>query len=280
VTTIETMDGTEAEAGQKVAPPQRALPFQPLDKTSFIPLPDQMQAQLMGMIRTGKLAVGDALPGEEELARIYGVSRVAGRRALEQIEGLGYAVRQKARGTFVTRPRMERVLGRPTSFTEEIERMGLVTSARVLAAHKTTATPDVARQLEVFRGTPLFHLRRLRAVGGEPLLIEESFLELERFSGIAKIDFADRSLSRTLAEQYGVRAARIDESVAAEPAGRREARLLGISPRSSLLSVARTVRDAEGKAFTAVRALYRGDRVRVVFNAPSVAPPAEAGEPN
>lgn len=275
MTTIETMDGVGAEKNS--AP--RALPFQPLDKTSFIALADQMQAQLMGMIRSGRLEVGDRLPGEEELARIYGVSRVAGRKALEQIESLGYAVRQKARGTFVARPRMERVLGRPTGLTEEIERIGLAISSRVLAAHKTTAAPDVARQLEVFRGTPVFHLRRLRLVAGEPLVIEESFLELARFAEIAKIDFTDRSLSRTLAENYDVHAARIDESVMAECAGRREARLLGIAPRSSLLAVARTVRDAEGKAFIAVRALYRGDRVRVVFQAPDSAPPAAAVEP-
>ena len=269
--TMETMDG---EGAEKTA----ALPFQPLDKTSFIPLVDQVQAQLMGMIRSGRLVVGDRLPGEEELARIYGISRVAGRKALEQIESLGYAARQKARGTFVARPRMERVLGRATGLTEEIERLGLSVGSRVLAAHTITATPDVARQLDVFRGTPVFHLRRLRLVAGEPLVIEENFLELVRFPEIAKIDFTDRSLSRTLAENYSLRAVRIDESVSAANAGRREARLLGITPRASLLSVERTVRDGEGKVFAAVRALYRGDRVRVVFEAPAPPPPIDAVE--
>jgi GntR family transcriptional regulator len=265
---METMDGERTTAVKQATLHVIDLPLQPLDKNSFISLADQMQVQLLGMIRSGRLAVGDLLPGEEELGRIYGVSRVAGRKALEQVESLGYAVRQKARGTFVSRPKMERHLGRTTGFTEEMERLGLAATARVLAAHKTTALPDVARQLEIFRGTPVFHLRRLRMAGGEPMVIEESFFELERFPGIAKIDFSDLSLSRTLEERYHVRAAKIDESVEAVAAGRREARLLGVTPRTSLLAVARTARDADGKAYEAVRALYRGDRIRIVFTAP------------
>ena len=56
--------------------------FEPIDKSSFTPMYFQIQSQLLKMIQSGHLKAGDSLPSEEELSRIYGVSRMTSRQAL------------------------------------------------------------------------------------------------------------------------------------------------------------------------------------------------------
>ena len=55
---------------------------QPLDKNGFIPLYYQIQRALMEKIHSGELMTGDPLASEEELARMYEVSRMTARQAL------------------------------------------------------------------------------------------------------------------------------------------------------------------------------------------------------
>jgi GntR family transcriptional regulator len=102
-----------------------ALELDPLDKSSFIPMYFQIQAQLLKMINSGKLRVGDPLPSEEDLSHVYGVSRMTSRQALLALKNQGFASRHKGRGTFVTQPKVEkdirhlRVYLRPRQFPLE-----------------------------------------------------------------------------------------------------------------------------------------------------------------
>jgi GntR family transcriptional regulator len=67
---------------------------QPLNKNGFIPLYFQIQRALMEKIHSGELSEGDLLASEEELARVYRVSRMTARQALH---GLRAAAMPSAR---------------------------------------------------------------------------------------------------------------------------------------------------------------------------------------
>ena len=263
---MNAIDATHAPNEENdEAPVQVALPFHPIDKTSIVGLAEQIQAQLLALIHSGQLAVGVALPGEVELGQIFGVNRTVSRKAMLQIEALGYAVRMKGHGTFVTQPKIAICMNGVTGLTAEMQLLGLQAGARLLTAERREAKADVALRLGIFRGTPVFHLRRLRTVNGRPLAIEESFLELGRFAGIQKLDFNNRSLYAVLDEIYGVKMARCEAALESVSAGRREARLLEIAPRACLLQVTRTVYAAHGHPVEMSSTLYRGDRVRAVL---------------
>jgi GntR family transcriptional regulator len=267
MTTSQPTDGDPETEGQMAG---RQLVYQPLDKTSFIPLPAQILAQLEGMIRAGKLAEGDPVPGEEDLSQGYGVSRPAARQALDLLRNRGYVVRWKGRGTFVSRPKVEKNIAEVVGFTAELEALGIAAGARVVSAGRRAAGADAAIRLTIFRGTPVFCLRRVRLADGLPVAIEESSIELARFPGIEKIDFAEDSLYRVLREQYGVRFTRVDEVLEAHAASRAEARLLEVSPRTSLLYVERTVWGSDGRPVETSQSSFRGDRYRAVLSVPSI----------
>lgn len=64
-------------------------------------LHEQIYRDLLEAIRTKKLAVGDRLPSEAELAQQYGVSRITSKKALNNLCDKGYVERRPGRGTFL-----------------------------------------------------------------------------------------------------------------------------------------------------------------------------------
>ncbi len=70
----------------------------------------------------------------------------------------------------------------------------------------------------------------------------------------------------TLRERYGIQVGSDEEIIETPSPTKREAKLLEVPPRQSLLVISRTIRTARGKPAEASLSLYRGDRYRAVFN--------------
>ncbi len=243
--------------------------FEPLDKKSFTPMYFQIQTQLLKMIQTGKLLPGDSLPSEEELSRICGVSRMTSRQALQALKNQGLVSRHKGQGSFVNQPRVEKDITHLSGFTAEMRALGLRASSRVLETASMPATVEVADQLGIAVNAPVFRLLRLRLANDLPVAIEEIHLPQERFPGIEMYDFSRFSLYQTLREKYEVRVGRADEILEARSATRREADLLDVQVRASLLAISRTLWNTDGMPVETAHSVYRGDRYRAVLSIPS-----------
>jgi GntR family transcriptional regulator len=111
------------------APPETAIyGFRPLDKESYEPLYAQIPAQLREHIRSGRLGVNQLLPGEAELSRIFGVSRMTSRQALQQLTNDGFTYRERGRGIFVSPLKVEKQLAHLQGFSAEMRPLGLQAS--------------------------------------------------------------------------------------------------------------------------------------------------------
>jgi GntR family transcriptional regulator len=240
-----------------------------LDKGGFIPLYFQIQRALMEKIHTGELLVGDALASEEELARIYQVSRMTARQALHGLKTSGYAFSQKGRGTFVSRPKLEKNIMHLRGFTEDMKHLGMVPSSKLLEQTVVKATADLADKLKVEADEAVMRLRRLRLADGIPMALEVAHIPLARFLGLEKIDFAKQSLYFILRERFGVRVAYADEVIEALPATREESDLLTIPRRAGILSISRIIITTEETPIEAACSRYRGDRYRASIRVPT-----------
>lgn len=244
--------------------------FEPLNKSGFTPLYFQIYIQLLAMIQSGRLRPGDPLPSEEELSRIYGVSRMTSRQALQELKSKGFASRHKGQGSFVSQPPFEKDITHLRGFTAEMRALGIEASSRVLTAEILPASPEVADKLRIEINAPIYQLRRLRLADGVPVAIEEARLPSVRFPGVEDLDFSRISLYQTLHDRYGVRVSRADEILEARSAGQREAKLLEIQARSSLLVISRTLW-ADNLPVETAHSLYCGDRYRAVLSIPAAA---------
>jgi GntR family transcriptional regulator len=88
----------DRKRGSKRKPP-RLAPV--LKKHRNIPLYHQVFLVLQDWIGEGRYAPDEPLPSEEQLARLFGVSRVTIRGAMETLDALGLVERRQGVGTFV-----------------------------------------------------------------------------------------------------------------------------------------------------------------------------------
>lgn len=245
--------------------------IQPLDKGGFIPLYYQIQRALMEKIQSGALSEGDSLASEEELSRTYQVSRMTARQALHGLKANGYAFSEKGRGTFVTRPKLEKNIMHLQGFTEDMRQRGMKASSRLLEQSVVAVDGELREKLRLETGDKVMLLRRLRLADGIPMALEESRVPLRQFPGLERMDFTTHSLYATLREQYGVRIGYADELIEALPATREEAELLTVPSRSSILSISRIILTAQETPIEAACSRYRGDRYRALIRVPMTA---------
>src|SRR5438552_596967 len=88
-----------------------------LDRRPGLALYAAVEEAVEGLIQQRQLAPGDALPPEQELQTLFGVSRATVRQALAQLERRHIVERRQGRGTFLAIPTMELSLPQLTGFS-------------------------------------------------------------------------------------------------------------------------------------------------------------------
>ncbi|WP_158790927.1 GntR family transcriptional regulator [Granulicella sp. L60] len=247
-----------------------------LNRNGFVPLYFQIQRALVDKINSGELREGDLLSSEWNLARAYRVSRMTAREALHGLKASGYACSLRGRGTFVTKPKLDKPQAQLRGFTEEITRRGMVPASRLLEQAVIDADVELAESLEVQVGTPVMRLYRLRLADGIPMAVQKAYLSLSRFSGIERINFTEQSLYQTLREEFSVQAAWAAETIEILPATREESRLLEIPTRTGILSISRNTITEDRVPIEITVSRYRADRYRALVYIPATAIPVDA----
>lgn len=215
---------------------------------------------LAAEIARGAVTPGDRLPGERELCRHFGVSRVTIRRALGELRARGLIEADGTRGWFATSV----ALGEPNalmSFSEMARSRGLAPSSRVLTAEVRPASLDEAEELGIAPGTSVFDLERVRLLDGVAVALEQSRLPLHVAPGLPQADLAQGSLYDTL-RKAGIMPARADYLLQAIPAEARHADVLEVVPGAPLLMASARTFEESGRAIELSLSIFRGDRYR------------------
>jgi len=243
-----------------------------------VPLHHQVYLDLKAALDDGEWLAGERLPAERELARRYGCSLITVRRALDELSRERRLERLRGRGTFVTGQRIDRPLNGPLTFSQEIQRQGMDPETRLLAARPVAATAEVAAALQLEPGSPTIYLERLRLASGTPLLLEMVHLPAERFPGLLTRDLEHNSLYEILMTRYGTPVERAREALEPVHIPAREARLLGVKPRSLALLVEGIAYASDGTPVEYGRTYVRGDQSRYYVERLVVAtPPVQLG---
>jgi GntR family transcriptional regulator len=227
-----------------------------------IPLHHQVYLDLRNAIDAGEWRGGDRLPPERQLAQRYGCSLITVRHALGELAREQRIVRTRGRGTFILQPRIDRDFAGGLSFAEEMERRGLEPETRLLASHIEPAAESVAEGLRIEAGAPVVYLERLRMAGGEPLILEQARLPADRFGDLLTADVERNSLYDLLATRFHTQVLRAREAVEPAILGVREARLLGVKPRTPALLVEGVAYDTDDQPVEFARSYVRSDRTR------------------
>jgi DNA-binding GntR family transcriptional regulator len=216
-----------------------------------------------GEIASGVLQPGMRLPPERELCQQLGISRVTLRKALTKLVDDGVLSASHGRGWYVAQATASKEWPNSLeSFSETAKRMGLTASSTVLRAEESPATLDEAEGLFIAPGTPLFHLERVRLLGGVPIALDTTEVPAHLAPGLGDVDFTSASLYQELAAA-GVEPLRADATIEAKEADAHAAALLELTVGKPVLVMRQLAVDqAERPLFTST-IKYAGDRYRL-----------------
>jgi len=226
-----------------------------------IPLYYQLQQDLEAQIANGGLAPGSRVPAEDELIRIYGVSRATVRKAIQELERTGIVEIRRGKGTFVQSPKITQELTELTGFVEDMVALGLRPSAKVLERTFLTAPEQVARQLQLPLGSQVIHLKRVRLANDEPISFDKTYLPLDVGHRIAEEDLEVYPVFSLLEEKYNTPLSEAEYKVEAVSTGLEVAEALGVPTTQPVLLIERTSYSLEHRPVDYERLYYRADRI-------------------
>jgi GntR family transcriptional regulator len=224
-----------------------------------LPLYAILRDRLRARILDGALKAGDQLPSEHELVATEGVSRITVRQALSELQAEGLIVKLHGKGAFVSHPRAAQHLNRLQGLGEALSLEGHTVHSKRLSLKSLAAPAEVARQLGLKPGTPVYRLQSLRYMDREPLSVNCSFMPRSAGEKLARARLADRDLLDYFEHDLGLKVEQAQLEISACPAGAREARLLKIAAATPVLLVKRLLSLKGGAPLHVETAVYRAD---------------------
>ncbi|BBI49915.1 histidine utilization repressor [Vreelandella olivaria] len=149
----------------------------------------QIKQYLLDNIRSGHFPVDHKIPPEEQLAVTFGVSRMTANKAIRDLVQEGYLVRQSGIGTFVTDRRSESPLAEINNIADEVRSRGHEYANRVVSCEALNADDEIALRMGVRIGTRLFHSILIHLENGQPIQLEERFVNPRWVPGYLEADF-------------------------------------------------------------------------------------------
>lgn len=204
-------------------------------KEEMMPKYYQLKHLLIQQIDQEEYKPEEAIPSERELIRMYGVSRITVRRALDELVNEGYLYKVQGKGTYVKSDERSQDLFRIASCTEIIRKLGMKPGRRVLSAGVVPADGRRRRSLELGENDKVFKLKRIYYADDTAVNYAVAFLPDKLFEGLKSYDFSKASLYAVLEKKYRVRMTRAVRTIEAILAQDKTAEYLGIKEGTPVL---------------------------------------------
>ncbi|WP_203568619.1 GntR family transcriptional regulator [Aestuariimicrobium ganziense] len=227
-----------------------------LDRSSTVPLYQQLAEQLVAAIEDGLLKPGDPFENEVDMARRLDVSRPTVRQAIADLVRHGLLVRRRGVGTTVASAVIHR-RDELTSLHDDMLRRGQQPQTRVLALRKET-NPVAARALGLPIETTMLFVERLRMADQVPTALMHNWLP-PRYDDLTAEELDASSLYAVLRDR-GAHPVVAHQTIGARRPTAAERRLLGLAAGDPLLTMSRRAFDAEGAPVEFGDHCYRYDQ--------------------
>ncbi|WP_411954270.1 GntR family transcriptional regulator [Alkalibacillus sp. S2W] len=194
------------------------------------PLYQQIESWMTAQIENGKWEGGDRLPPEQFLAKEMDVSRGTLRKAIQRLMKQGLLEQKQGSGTYVRQQKISYPFAQELiSFAEAMEMKDYNFDTDIIT-QKIVQPPEwVQNYLNISLYDLVFYIKRVRRIDGEPALIIESWIAVDRCPGIERANFNQDGLFKSIEMfssspiSYGVR------KFAAKALNAEEAKLLNLT---------------------------------------------------
>ncbi|MFC6632680.1 UTRA domain-containing protein [Microbulbifer taiwanensis] len=167
---------------------------------------DDIKAHIQHLISDGRLGANHKLPSERELVEQLPVTRITLRDGLTRLEGEGLVYRQNRRGWFVAPNRFVMKPAQKVNFNRMAGEQGFQPGTEVLHLRRQAVRRDIYTAFEAGKNSRYFELRRVRSLDNRAVMVEDSYMPVERYTGLNDFDLSE-SVTEILQQHYGVEVA-------------------------------------------------------------------------
>ena len=237
--------------------------FKKLDSKSDVPLYIQLVKLIKGQIEDGLLAVGDMIPSELEICENFDISRSTVRQALLVLEKDGLLVRERGRGTFVSKPKINHGLSNIYDFGAELRSIGIDLKTKVMAFERIDSpSVDLTRRLGLKKGEGIYKIVRLRMAEADPIILETMFVPVKYNPKLTRERIESGSLHKKFFDYSGIVPFKAVETYKCTVIDKNEAALMKCRAGSSAFFIQRVSRGEDGEIFEISVMLLRGDKCK------------------
>ncbi len=228
----------------------------------------QIYEYLHGMIRRNRIAFGEKLPTEMELAERFHVNRMTVRKALDKLVAEEMVVRKRGQGTFlISKTPKEFIysLEITTGFFKDIRNYGLQPRSKTLNVDVIQANEKIAALLELNDDTRVIFMLRVFYADDEPMMIEKNYMPYTEFKELLKVDLGGLRYP-VLKEKYNIVPHHANQTLTAVLCDEEAMKIFGFSNPQAGVELEFTVYDAGDVPIEVGYYLYRGDKFKFNIN--------------
>lgn len=217
-----------------------------LDNESSVPLYKQLKDIIKRDIANGTYKRGQKIPPEIELQKIYNISRITIRKALQELTDERILERRRGKGTFVVDVKLERSITKLMSFTETCEAQGLTPGGRIIKSVIEEPTEMDQRELKISEGDKIVAIDRVRYADSVPVSVEVNHFT-DKYSFLLGEDLNNCSLFKLLETKYQITFQNSIKELELTFADYEMSHYLSIPVKSPLLLISSVIRDQGGE---------------------------------
>ncbi|MEH0367216.1 GntR family transcriptional regulator [Vibrio mimicus] len=193
----------------------------------YISIKKAIEERILGAVYQEKIE------GELVLAKEFGVARGTIKQAIDELVDDGLLVKKQGRGTFINSERLaDKILDFPDFLSQSV--YGKLLVCEILNVLPVNATFEIAEQMQVSVGAPLFKVERQYTQGNQRLAYSESYFDANVFPDISSVHF-NIPLYEQLRTIYGKAPTRLSERYDFHIAAEKEAFLLELETSSPIV---------------------------------------------
>jgi GntR family transcriptional regulator len=234
-----------------------------INKNSPVPIYHQLEEYIKQQIESGILQEEAVIPSEREYAERFQISRMTVRQAINNLVSEGYLKRQKGRGTFVNKKKVEQELQGMTSFTEDMLSRGMTPSSTLLSFKIIPADKKTAFDLKIDENDSIYKIKRIRLADGATMALETAYIPVKLVPGLTA-ENSNLSLYQYIEEHLSLSISEAKQEIEAAIASSHDAETLGITIRDPILLIERISYLQNEVPFELVKSTFRADRYRFV----------------
>jgi GntR family transcriptional regulator len=246
-------------------PPRNSAEAFALDRQSPLPIYVQIKRRLLSLIASWD-RMDHRFYTDDELCRLFGVSRMTVRQAVQGLVDAGLLARSRGRGTTVVGQKIDEHFGPKMDFIDQWATHGRPLKLTLLEFDQRPCPTSIAPLLDLAPKTPVRYVERLRFAGGIPISWDKRYLTLDAGRGLSRTDVKSRSLLDVINANTPLDHG--DIRIEATLARGDDAERLQLLPGDPVLVREAVYADKLGRPAMAGHSIYRADQARYSMRVP------------